>query len=408
MADSREPEYPPIGSKPWVAYVGPFSFPWGQAASRRVAGVADSILATGRDVAVISGSEQMGTRLLAVSESGARLWVVGAPDVPVGSDRVARQLAQHVTAARAAVKWLAAQKVAPSHVVVYGGGISYALRILKWARKANVAVLADVVEWYSPRQFRGGIASPAFLSAHIALQAAYPRFDGVIAISEYLRDRYHSVPNAVVPPTMDMRNLIQGRNEREHVSPRSGALTLCYFGRPGRKDLLATIIEGFEIATARIGHDTTLRLRVAGPDEREVTGLLGRHLPPGVDVLPDLPQAEIGEFLKAADFSILLRPRAKFSRAGFPTKFVESLANATPVIANITSDLNRHLVDGVNGLVIAGTAPEDVAFAIERAASLSTNERQRLSHAAHQTAVASFDSSAYVTAIDDLLSRTSH
>jgi len=325
----------------------------------------------------------------------------------MGSDGVARQVAQHVTAAQKTVEFLAAQSVAPSHVVVYGGGISYALRILRWARSADVAVLADVVEWYSPRQFRGGIASPAFVSAHLALRGAYPRFDGVIAISEYLSNRYRSLPTAVVPPTVDMTGLMAGRSAREHLRPRSGALTLCYFGRPGRKDLLATIIDGFEIAAARIRHHTILRLRVAGPDEREVTELLGRDIPPGVDILPDLPQGEIGEFLAAADFSVLLRPRATYSRAGFPTKFVESLANATPVIANITSDLHRYLVDGVNGLVITGTAPEDVATAIERAASLPTDERQRLRQAALRTAVESFDSSAYVTAVDDLLSRTS-
>ena len=291
--------------------------------------------------------------------------------------------------------------------MVYGGGASYAFRVMRWARAAGVPVIADVVEWYSPRQFRGGAVSPAFLSAHLALRMAYPRFDGVIAISEYLRHRYPALPTVVVPPTIGVAALDVARGVRP-VQERSDAhtLSLCYFGSPGRKDLLPAIIDGFAMARSRFGPSPDLRLQVAGPDTNEVRGLLGGDIPTGVEVVGPLPQHEMGDFLRSADFSLLLRPDATYSRAGFPTKFVESLGYSTPVIANLTSDLDQYLLDGVTGFVVSGATATDLALAIERAMGLTLDERERMRGHARDMALRAFDSTAYVAEIDRLLMAT--
>ena len=92
-----------------------------------------------------------------------------------------------------------------------------------------------------------------------------------------------------------------------------------------------------------------------------------------------------------ADFSVLLRRPDKVATAGFPTKFVESLAVGTPVIATLTSDLGDHLVDGQNGLICDDASPETVARALERALALSGREKSALRKAARHTAETGFD-----------------
>ncbi len=56
--------------------------------------------------------------------------------------------------------------------------------------------------------------------------------------------------------------------------------------------------------------------------------------------------------IKASDFTVLLRDVNKMTTAGFPTKFVESIACGTPVITNNTSDLSSYLTDGKNGFML--------------------------------------------------------
>ena len=54
-------------------------------------------------------------------------------------------------------------------------------------------------------------------------------------------------------------------------------------------------------------------------------------------------------------FDVLLRySDLRYTKAGFPTKVVESLASATPVITNITSDLEMYLKDGENSVISEG------------------------------------------------------
>jgi hypothetical protein len=68
-----------------------------------------------------------------------------------------------------------------------------------------------------------------------------------------------------------------------------------------------------------------------------------------------IPRPQVLEELSKADFTVLMRSEEqRYAKAGFPTKFVESLATATPVIANSTSDLGMYLKDGENGYVVKG------------------------------------------------------
>jgi glycosyltransferase involved in cell wall biosynthesis len=276
-----------------------------------------------------------------------------------------------------------------------------------WARNSGVTTIADVVEWYSPRQFRGGFASPSWLSAQLSLRLAYPQFDAVIAISEYLAGRYGAThrPAIVVPPTLDTQG-IAAQQVRPKEDKGRRRLTVCYFGSPGKKDLLPEIVRGFSAArSAR--PDIDFVLRIAGPQIADVRDALDGHVPDGVQVVGRLPHDEVGAFVRSADFSLLLRPQATYSRAGFPTKFVESLANSTPVIANHTSDLARYLTDGGAGLVVEVATAEALASTLDRAASITSAQLGEMRENAREIAMTRFDFRNYVAEVDALLSGSS-
>ena len=75
------------------------------------------------------------------------------------------------------------------------------------------------------------------------------------------------------------------------------------------------------------------------------------------------------ELLKTADFSIFYREDNRMTRAGFPTKFVESISCGVPVITTETSDLKKYLRDGRNGLVIPAPASQSQIMAALKEAS---------------------------------------
>lgn len=387
-------------SPPWIAYVGPIVFPWGQAASRRVYGVARSLMETGHNVVVASGeSGPPDVTPVETDSVAASLAHIGLDELPRdGDDRIEKVRKVVLGWGGRTVAWLDSQPRKPSHVVLYGGGAQYMYRLKKWCRQHRVRLIVDVVEWYDPKQFTGGVLGPLHVSAKLALRHQYPRADGIIAISTLLESYYRDRGRRTVriPPTLDVKSVESGTG-----SAPGGKLRLVYAGTPGKKDLLANIVTGAAMADP---DGSRLELAVIGPAAAEVATLLGRaELPPAVHVLGKMPQHEVGAVLARSDFSVLLRERMRFADAGFPTKFVESLSRGTPAIANLTGDLKFHLTDGVEGIVCPDHSAAGFAEAVRRALTLAPERRREMRHHAREQAVRSFDYRQYVKPLRQFL-----
>jgi glycosyltransferase involved in cell wall biosynthesis len=390
-------------SSHWIAYVGPFTFPWGQPGSRRVYGIARALAGAGYQVTVASGDATPAEAQLLERDGPGTIRHVGLsevhrPDAPLAE----KVLKMFVLQGRNTVRWLEAQPRTPSHVVVYGGDAPLMARMLPWCRRRGVALVADVVEWYDPRQLAGGRFGPYHASTKLALRWQYPRCDGVIAISSYLENYYRDrgVLAIRVPPTLDVDAVPPPeRGPGEASTP----LTLLYAGTPGRKDLLVNVIDGVARVDPR---GDRVRLRVLGPTHLEIARLLGRGAVPGfVEAVGRVPQTEVLRAYGDADFSVLLRESLRFTNAGFPTKVAESLATGTPVICNLTSDLGEYVHDGVEGVVSADHTAREFAHALRRALSLSASARREMRVAARRTAERSFDYRRYSERLSVFLER---
>lgn len=388
----------------WIAYVGPVPFPWGSASARRVLGVCQSLALADRRVVVVSGSDEP-TQLTTLPEPWSAIGYVGVGELLDRSVDPVRKLARMMVSwGRRTVAWLDAAPVPPTHVICYGGFAAFALRIQRWAARRGVPVIQDVVEWYDPRQLAGGRYGPLWPSSELALRRVYPRAAGVIAISEFLESYYAAagVPTVVVPPTLDVPPLgpDPAAPAGEGVADR---LEFVYFGVPGPKDRLAPVVR----ALARLDPEgRRARLRILGPDRATVLANVGTdRLPPGVEIVGPVPQDQVAAQVRAADLSVLLRPVERFTTAGFPTKFVESLAAGTGVLGTLTSDLGRYLVDGTTGIVVSGLGDGAVTAAVDRALGLSGDERRAMRVAAHAMATRSFDVRRYSDPLEAFLHR---
>ena len=110
------------------------------------------------------------------------------------------------------------------------------------------------------------------------------------------------------------------------------------------------------------------------------------------------------DILKETDFTLLVRaPEQRYAKAGFPTKVVESLANATPVVCNLSSDLSDYLRDGENALLLQSNRPEDVAHGLRRALALTEPEKEAMRVCALESAKEYFDYRNYISVLRDFI-----
>ncbi len=394
----------PDTTQPSIAYVGPFSFPEGGAAARRILGNALSIRTAGYQVHIGSG------QLLQTKTSAVEMY----QGIPVYSldERFAERyptLIKHMlyfNMGRKTCDWLNALDPKPVAVILYSGYSPYFLRLLPWCERQGIPLIFDAVEWYDPSGgMPGGSLSPYRWSFEFAMRYYCVRAKHIIAISTHLQDFYRQRQCASVriPPTLDTRSI-----EPNLEISSDPVVTIGYTGTPSKKDLFDNFLEAILRMDPQGRH---LRLRVAGVscDQLMAYPAIRRRrftsVPPCIETLGKVPHNEAITLIRQADFSVLLRPQKRYAQAGFPTKVVESLAMGTPVICNITSDLGNYIHDGIEGIVCTDHQPDSLVSSFERVLKLNAKQRQSMRIAARRQAEQSFDYRNYVSPLAEFLQR---
>ena len=80
------------------------------------------------------------------------------------------------------------------------------------------------------------------------------------------------------------------------------------------------------------------------------------------------------EILKSCDFSIFIRDSSILTKAGFPTKFVESISCGIPVLTNKNSNIEDYLQEGENGFLVSIESSESTKKSLHKALSMSPKE----------------------------------
>ena len=389
--------------RPWIAYVGPVPIPEGGAAARRILGNAKAFEAAGYDVVIVSGQPPG----------------VEGPEFPIApgincvsvNERDAEHLpkalrhARYVFMGSKSRKWFDEQPAQPAAIILYSGYSPYLMQFTGWARRKGIPLIFDAVEWYTAPSVPQFILSPYLWNTELAMRVLIPRLDGVIAISRALETYYAGQGLEVVrtPPLFDP-------DETRKADPAPdplGRIRLAYAGTPGHKDLLDVVIQA---VLESDGGSNRFVLDIVGVTDEELArrkplqGVKGGR-PACIQAHGRVSHARAVEFVGQADFSVFLREVNRVSTCGFPTKFVESLALGTPVITNLTSDLGDHLRDGENGLVCPSPDVQSLKRTLDKALSLSLNEKLSLRTSARAEAERAFAYRMHIATLAALIDR---
>lgn len=288
-------------------------------------------------------------------------------------------------------------------VIIISAIPNLTLKFLKKHVKENSTILIhDSVEWYSHEQFSIGKLHPSYIIKDRWNRKHIDKSVRVIAISSYLDNFFKSkgILTTRIPVIMDIKRMIYDKN----INPNK--FVFLYAGAPGKKDYLDVVVQAF----SNIQSSVSFELKLIGITEEQLVTKcsvdpfciekLGKKL----CCMGRITRSQVLDELSKADFTVLIRSEnQRYAKAGFPTKFVESLATATPVIANLTSDLGKYLKNGENGYVVPDETSNALTTVLYQALTLSYDERCKMQRLARDTAENHFDYRNYLDNIELLI-----
>lgn len=366
-----------------IVFIGDYIYPSDMASCSRVYYMAKACQAAGYDTLIIGkGKQPDGDK--DISEHKGIKYTSMQSEQP----KMIEKLIKFIRRRRLYYDSLKKYAADARFVIPYACSCPYHIKsILRFGREANVKIICDISEWYSFRQFQGIIGKIDYFIFQYAFMNIFDKCDGIICCSRLIR-RYFEKKNKRV---LVLSGLIDVEEYSPNLSINNEKRVLIYAGSPGRKDCLIQFIQAYEMLEDSIAQK--IDLRIIGLPQKDISRIyrrISKKRNKGVTFLPRIPREKLIEFLKEADFSLLLRPNKRYANAGFPSKLCESLALGTPMMTNLTSDIGDYLTDK-NTIIIKGTTPQSVAQAMKRAACMSNSEYSPLRERAYRIAKDNFD-----------------
>lgn len=337
-----------------ILYIGGFEMPDKNAAAQRVLANAMTLRELGYDITFIGPTKD---RSNIVSEfNGFKCDYIDYP-------QNLKQWINYITTFVSSRKIL---EYNPDYVILYNFPAIASLKILKVCHKRGIKVFHDLTEWEacagcSPREIIRKI------DINLRMRYCMKKMDGVIAISRYLHDYYSCHTKTIlVPPTVDLTN---SKFSRDRAFIANKPIQLVYAGSigTGNKERLDYIVNA-------VSKEKSLKLMVVGLTAEQYMSAYG-HLPEGctnVEFKGRVSHKEAVSLVCQSDFQMLIRENTLKNKAGFPTKFVESMSCCTPLIATLSSNIGDYLVDGKNGFIV--DEKNSLQSVLEKVSSLSKDE----------------------------------
>lgn len=274
--------------------------------------------------------------------------------------------------------------------------------VKKYAIKNNIKLIHDAVEWHSIDQYKLFEFYRLFAIHHrtnMINKYVVDRKFSVIAISEYLCRHFEEkkIDTIKIPIIMDTNKITFSKVEKD------SKLRLLYAGSPAGKDYLDNIIAGID--QLKEHEKDRIEFDIYGINQDELSLLLNESISnlkekKYLKIHGKVSHDDILDQLNRVDFTILIRSSvARYAKAGFPTKVVESLVTGTPIILNFTSDLSKYLTDGYDCIKVDTENASDIVNALRKALSLSDNEKNEMSLNARKTSEKYFSIDKYEESI---------
>lgn len=357
-----------------IVYAGPFTFPSSNANSLRVQGIARALVTAGHEVSVYC----IGPKAQSETIDGVR--VTRVPEYSDGFAAVFGKGVRGLFLGDATIRALEENDERPDAVILYGTHTGYLARLLQFCRRNRVSLFVDVVEWYQPSHLPGGAVGPFAIANEFSMRVLAKQAHGVLAISRFLESHFLRLGCEVmrVPP------LFEGTKPRAKQWSEDGdQLHFCYVGTPGRKENLEAIMEGLDRAAAAGTKFVMHFVGITAEDAQTLT-----RWKDSWDIFSRfygrVSHSDAEDIIASCDFMVLVREDKRFSRAGFPSKAAESLSLGTPLLSNLSSNLDEYL-DSTNSILISEPSSEAVCESVTLAGTLTNEQLGEMKEAARLT-----------------------
>lgn len=258
------------------------------------------------------------------------------------------------------------QQIKPNIVIAYNYP-GFALgQICRYCKKEHIRCYADVTEWYHANEGNYIYRIIKNLDTAYRMKRVHKKLDGIIAISRYLYEYYKDcVRTIMIPPTID----IMDEKWNVNVHKQKNTVSFVYAGYPStQKEKLNLVVDAIE----KVSSKYKILLNIVGISEKQFKQIYGvkNKISERVKFWGKVSHEKAIEIVKKSNWSIILRENNKVVQAGFPTKLVESISCATPVIANDFSNIKEYL-NKFNGILV----PE--ILDIDKAITKAINESKQ-------------------------------
>lgn len=243
------------------------------------------------------------------------------------------------------------EKLSPDVVILYNDAGHLTKALLKFCKQRKIILGADVTEWYEINRCSG---FNRFVAKKVNDRICHldQRLDFIIAISPFLMAYYLKQGCKVyeIPPLVD--------KVEAHSLPRfryadGSRLNIAYAGSPGQKDNLGALIKSiYELNKNKV----QIHLDLIGVNkEYVITQMQDPNFDydnSGIIAYGRLSHERTLQILRHADFTTLFRENLRYAKAGFSTKFAESLSLGIPVICNEVGGADQLLSGTHAGIVL--------------------------------------------------------
>lgn len=348
-----------------ILYIGAFRLPAGNAAAQRVRSNAKILRDLGYRVVLVGiDSDPNETRAVVRRGSYVRDGFHSI-SINVGGGRFGRVLKR---LSAVIPRRLMDRRASPAAAVICYNHPAVPQALIQIAAHCRaVAFLPDATEWYGPDGNAPLRDAAKWLDTTVRMRILNRFARAFITTSPYLTRFYDGAGRAVLElPTLYDRDQLAPATGI--VAATEGELRLVYAGQPfniearrpkpsnmkERLDKVIDVVAAANLAGARY------RLDLYGLTREQYLRALPHHgyvvdgAAGWLAFHGRVSQAVVVDAVRDAHFTIFLRDDHRVNRAGFPSKFAESITAGTAVMTNIMANLTPFAVEEKNSIALDG------------------------------------------------------
>lgn len=271
--------------------------------------------------------------------------------------------------------------VEPALIIAYNYPSIALMKLKSYCNRKGILLIADCTEWY---EAKGNIVHKIIkgFDVYLRMRILHTKLDGLVVISEYLFNFYKTKTRNLLrlPPLVD---LSMNKWRINNKLNEDNKIVLIYAGSPGsgEKDRIDKIIK--VLSDIKENAHLPFIFKIIGLTKIEfLKSFEDETLPLNIDEFASfkgrLSHTDTLKEISSSDYQLFIRDKNLANKAGFPTKYVESISCGTPVLTNSSSNIESYFVSGKNGFLLDISSEEHLTSSLLKAMSMHKEQIKQM------------------------------